>query len=244
MKNRAILIFIFLSISILSNAQMLPQKVFEGTINGKIPIILTLNFNGNTVYGNVVYKKKGIPISVIGSLTENTLFLHELMPDGNVTGNYSADLKGNKIIGIWSAIKRDAKELPLSLFKIKEQNIPKKKVTDVTGTYCYAFGEDGGSGNLWVQQIGKDKVAISFDNITSAPAYNMAEVDKTILKLVNNQAVYSNKEYGKCKFIITFLENGARVNFADDSYDCGFGHNASTEGSYMRVNSKKPEFGN
>ena len=244
MKNRNFLTIICLLISILSNAQMLTQKVFEGTINGKIPIILTLNFNGNTVYGNVVYKKKGIPISVIGSLTENTLFLHELMPDGNVTGNYSADLKGNKIIGIWSAIKRDAKELSLSLSKTKEQNIPKKNITDVTGAYHYVFGEDGGSGNLLVQQIGKDKVAISFDNVTSAPAFNMATVEKTVLKLVNNQAVYSNKENGKCKFIITFLENAVRVDYVDESYDCGFGSNATTQGSYIKLNGNKPKFDN
>jgi hypothetical protein len=239
---KKILVFIFLLISTLSFSQTITQKTFDGNINGKIPITLTLNFDGGTVFGNVVYKKKGIPISVIGYQSKNTLFLHELMPDGQATGIYSAEMKGDKITGTWNAIKANAKDLSLSLSKTQEQNIPRKSLKSVTGTYRYSFGEDGGAGEMLVQQIGNDKVAISFNNVTSAPAYNMASIGRTVLKYTNNQAIYSNQEFGKCKFKITFLENGARVDFMEDAYDCGFGHNASTEGNYIRVNSSLPKF--
>lgn len=236
------LTFITLLISTLSFSQTITQKTFDGHINGKIPIILTLNLDGGTVLGNVVYKKKGIPISVIGSQSKNTLFFHELMPDGQVTGIYSAELKGDKITGTWNAIKPNAKDLSLALSKTQEQSIPRKVLKSVTGTYRYSFGEDGGAGEMLVQQIGNDKIAISFNNVTAAPAYNLASIEKTVLKYANNQAIYSNQEYGKCKFKITFLENGARVDFMEDAYDCGFGHNASTEGNYIRVNSSVPKF--
>lgn len=239
---KKILILIFLLISTLSFSQTITQKNFDGNINGKIPISLTLNFDGGTVFGNVIYKKKGIPISVIGSQSKNTLFFHELMPDGQVTGIYSAELKGDKITGTWNAIKANAKDLSLSLSKTQEQSLPRKTLKSVTGTYKYSFGDDGGAGEMLVQQIGSDKVAISFNNVTSAPAYNMATIDKTVIKYTNNQAIYSNQEYGKCKFKITFLENGARVDFMENAYDCGFGHNASTEGNYIRVNSSVPKF--
>ncbi len=239
---KRVITFIFLLISTFSFSQTITQKTFDGNINGKIPIILTLNFDGGTVFGNVVYKKKGIPISVIGYQSKNTLFIHELMPDGQATGIYSAELKGDKITGTWNAIKVNAKDLSLSLSKTQEQSLPRKSLKSVTGTYKYSFGDDGGSGEMLVQQIGNDKIAISFNNVTAAPAYNMATVEKTILKYANNQAIYSKQEYGKCKFKITFLENGARVNFMEDAYDCGFGHNASTEGNYIRVNSSLPKF--
>jgi hypothetical protein len=233
---------LLLFISTITKAQNLTQKIFDGNINGKIPITLTLTFDGGTVFGNVIYKKKGIPISVIGYQSKNTIFMHELMPDGQTTGIYSAELNGDKITGNWNAIKINAKDLPLSLTKTKEQNIPRKVLKSVTGTYKYSFGEEGGAGEMLVQQIGNNKIAISFNNVTSAPAYNMAVVGKTILKYANNQVIYSNQEFGKCKFKITFLENGARVDFIEDSYDCGFGHNASTEGNYIRVNSSIPKF--
>jgi hypothetical protein len=237
-------LLILLLISTLAQSQTFNQKIFDGSINGKIPIILTLNFSGQAVYGNVIYKKKGIPISVVGRISENSLFLYELMPNGDVTGIYSAVLKQDKITGTWSAAKRDAKGLSLSLIKTKEQNTSRKALKDVTGSYKYSFGEEGGSGNLQVQQIGNNKVAIGFENVTAAPGYNLAYIDKTILKLINNQATYENNEFGKCKFIITFLENSAVVDYSENSFDCGFGHNAYVSGSYMKVSSQKPKFEN
>ncbi|MDZ7897441.1 MAG: hypothetical protein U5N85_05360 [Arcicella sp.] len=235
-------LFILLLISTLALSQTISQKVFEGSINSKIPIILTLNFSGETVYGNVVYKKKGIPISVIGGISDNNLFLYELMPNGIITGIYSAVLKQNKIMGTWSVPKQDSKGTALSLIKTKEQNVSKKSLKDVTGSYKYSFGEENAMGNLYVQQIGGNKIAISFDNIMDPPGYNGASISKTVLKLANNQAIYESNEFGKCKFIITFLEGGATVYYEGNSFDCGFGHNAYVSGSYIKVSSQKPKF--
>jgi hypothetical protein len=242
MKINQLFLCILLFISALTNAQDISTKTFDGNINGKIPITLTLTFDKGTVFGNVVYKKKGIPITIIGYQTENTLFCHELMPDGQVTGIYSATIKGDKITGIWNAVNSKARDLTLSLNKVKEQVIPRKILKSVTGTYRYSFGEEGGAGEMLVQQMGADRIAISFSNVTAAPAYNIAEIGKTVLKYTNNKAIYSNNEYGKCKFIITFLENGARVDFVENAYECGFGHNASTEGNYIRINSSIPKW--
>lgn len=239
---KSVITVTILLFSTLSFSQTITQKTFDGNINGKIPIILTLNFDGGTVFGNVVYKKKGIPISVIGEQSDGSLYFHELMPDGQITGKYLVKLNANKLTGKWFGVKLNAKDFPLSLIKTQEQSIPQKSLKSVTGTYKYSFGEDGGEGEMLVQQIGNDKIAISFNNVTAAPAYNMATIEKTVLKYANSQAIFSNQEYGKCKFKIRFLENGARVNFMDDAYDCGFGHNASTEGNYIRVNSSVPKF--
>jgi hypothetical protein len=227
---KSVITVTILLFSTLSFSQTITQKTFDGNINGKIPILLTLNFDGGTVFGNVVYKKKGIPISVIGEQSDGSLYFHELMPDGQITGKYLVKLNANKLTGKWFGVKLNAKDFPMSLIKTQEQSIPQKSLKSVTG------------GEMLVQQIGNDKIAISFNNVTAAPAYNMATIEKTVLKYANSQAIFSNQEYGKCKFKIRFLENGARVNFMEDAYDCGFGHNASTEGNYIRVNSSVPKF--
>jgi hypothetical protein len=235
-------IAILLTINTLAFSQNLSQKVFEGTINGKIQVILTLNFDENVVFGNVVYKKKGLPITVIGSMTEGNYFLNELMPDGSVTGVYSATPNGDNLTGTWFPATTNGKELTLKLKKTAEQNVQQKAIFDVTGTYGYQFGKAGASGDLRVQQIGKDKIAVSFLCVTSSPAYNQAILNKTMLKLVGNKAIYSSAEFGNCKFVITFFENGAEIDYLENGYECGFGHNASTAGNYFKTNSNVPKF--
>gem|GEM_PF-4399794 len=186
MKPLKLSLFIQL-ITITGFAQKLTQRVYEGQINGKIPIVLTLTNDGNVVYGHVVYVKKGVPIAVIGAQTSGQLFLNELMADGKVTGGYSATIKGDKITGMWFGAKRDAKELTLSLAKTQEKMVAKKTIKDVTGSYSYSFGA-GGAGNLRVQQLTPDQIAVSFMNVGSAPAYNQAVINKTVLKLIDNRA--------------------------------------------------------
>lgn len=216
-------------------AQELTERVFEGTINGKIPVKLTLVSDGEVAYGSVVYTKKGVPISVVGTLENGNFFLNELLPNGQVSGVYSGTTKADSMVGMWSAPKIDAKELPLDLRLLQQKSVKRPALKNVAGTYAYAFGKDGSVGNMRVAQPKPGQISVSFDNVTGAPARNQATISKTTLKLVNNQAVYSSSEFGKCKFTITFLENGARVSYTDEAYQCGFGNAATVTGNYIRT---------
>ncbi len=224
------------------SAQSLTQRTYEGTINAKIPIVLTVLPDGEAVFGTVVYKKKGVPITLVGSLTEGNLFLQELMPDGAVTGIYSLEPKESGWTGSWSVPKRDAKELAVVLKETTKTTAPTKLLPNLTGTYVYSFGEEAGSGELKAMHTSPTKITIAVEAISGAPSYNMATIEKTTLTLKGNTALYTNEEFGKCRLLFTFGENTVRVDYVDGAYACGFGHNASASGSYVRINASKPTF--
>ncbi len=235
----AFLCFIF---SVNLSGQERIQKTFEGTINGTIPVVLTLTQDGSAVFGNVVYKKKGIPITVVGNINEGMLFANELMADGIVTGTYSGEIKGETIAGSWFAPKNNSKELKLNLRQTGSGNAARKALPDLTGTYFYSFGKDNGSGELKIIQSDPSKITLSFDCINGPPAYNMAMINKTALKLNGNVAVYENNEFGKCKIKLVFEANTVQVDYVGDAYECGFGNAASVVGNYIKIKNNKPVF--
>ena len=240
--NRFVPLLFLLLFSVNLSAQSLIQRTYEGTLSAKIPIILTITQDGEALFGTVVYKKKGVPITVVGSLTEGTIFLHELMRDGTVTGIYSLEPKGSGWQGTWRAPKRDTKELVVSLKETAKISAAPKPLPTLTGTYAYSFGDEAGSGELKVMQESPTKITIVVDAVTGAPSYNMATIEKTTLTLKGNKAVYKNDDFGTCKLLFTFGENTVRVDYVEGAYECGFGHNASASGSFVRINASKPTF--
>lgn len=223
-------------------AQPLTKRTYEGTINANIPIVLTLTQDGQALFGTVVYKKKGIPLPVVGKLEEGTMFLHELMGNGNVTGIYSLSSKAGAWTGSWSAPKRDAKEMKVALQEAGKTSEPSRPLADVTGTYAYSFGKDQGLGEVLVQQLSSNKIILSANAVTAAPAYNMAVIEKITLSLRGNRAIYQTSDFGNCKMQFTFRNNTIQVDYLDRAYECGFGHNASVAGNYIRTKTTRPTF--
>ncbi len=216
------------------------RQSYEGFINNKIPINLELTFDGNLVYGTLTYKKVGQPIKVIGTLEQENVLLHEFATKADITGVFYGIKKGHEINGSWSS--PSGKEMSFNLKNTAVTPFDKPTNKSATGSYAYSFGKDGATGNLYVQQIGKDKVIVEMQAVKGPPSYNQAIIEKTSLKLVNNEAFYENKEFGKCKLKISFFEGGANIIYLDDAYDCGFGNAASVVGNYLKFDSKAPKF--
>jgi hypothetical protein len=225
-------------------AQSLTQCTYEGSITGSIPITLTLTQDGQALFGTVVYKKKGVPIRVVGKLESGSLFLHELLDKGAVTGIYSLSKQGQQgeWKGIWNAPKPNAKDLEVTLREVARTTVPRKVQPDLMGTYTYSFGKEAGSGELRVLPSGPGKIALSANAVTGRPAYNMAIIDKITLSLNGNRALYQTREFGNCKLLFTFHEKAVQVDYIDGAYECGFGHNATVAGNYLRTQTAKPIF--
>lgn len=243
MINRIFRVFLLLfslfsSFSFAQNS--LSKETFDGLINNKIPILMTLTFDDNLIYGTLVYKRVGQAIKVVGSLENGNVLLHEFDSKTEVTGIYYGTKKGDEITGFWSKPNSE-KEMSFNLKKASEIKIESAPI-NTTGTYNYSFGKEAGTGSLYVNQISKDKIIVEMQALRGAPSYNQAIIEKTTLKLNGNQALYENNEFGKCKLKIIFFEGGATIVYQDEAFECGFGNAATVAGNYLKYDSKVPKF--
>jgi hypothetical protein len=238
--KRIFLLVVFLLIEGFSFAQKkLSQQTYEGLIN-KFPISLSLTFDANLVYGTLVYKRIGQPIKVIGSLEGDEFSLHEFGEKTEITGLYYGIKKGDEINGTWSS--PNGKEMKFSVKKTASIEIEKLELKSVSGSYAYSFGKDGGTGNMYVQQLSKDKIVLEIQAVKGPPSFNQAIIEKKSLKLVRNEAIYENSKFGKCLIKLSFFEGGANIIYLNEAYDCGFGNAASVVGKYFKFDSKAPKF--
>lgn len=238
--KRIFLLVVFLLIEGFSFAQKkLSQQTYEGLIN-KFPISLSLTFDANLVYGTLVYKRIGQPIKVIGSLEGDEFSLHEFGEKTEITGLYYGIKKGDEINGTWSS--PNGKEMKFSVKKTASIEIEKLELKSVSGSYAYSFGKDGGTGNMYVQQLSKDKIVLEIQAVKGPPSFNQAIIEKKSLKLVRNEAIYENSKFGKCLIKLSFFEGGANIIYLNEDYDCGFGNAASVVGNYFKFDSKAPKF--
>lgn len=238
--KRIFLLVVFLLIEVFCFAQTkLSQKTYEGLIN-KFPISLSLTFDANLVYGTLIYKRVGQPIKVIGSLESDKFSLYEFGEKTEITGFYFGTKKGDEISGTWSS--PNGKEMKFSVIKTASIEIEKPELKSVTGSYAYSFGKDGETGNMYVQQVEKDKIILEIQAVKGPPSYSQAIIEKTSLKLVRNEAIYENNEFGKCLLKLSFFEGGANIIYLNDAYDCGFGNAVSVVGKYFKFDIKAPKF--
>lgn len=217
-------------------------RVYEGHV-GNYPVSLTLTTADNLAYGTLVYTRSGIPIQVVGTLYGSSLLMHEFDKKGNVMGVYNGKRTSKGFLGLWSSPSAAGPEMPFDLTG-GITNKPEKplKLTDLTGTYEYNFGPKASSATLYVQQLDARKIWMAMQGVSGEPARHLAIIDRTMLRLSGNQAIYTSAEKGKCAIKLTFFNNGACVDFLNDSANCGFGDAATVRGNYVRTNSQTPLF--
>ncbi len=91
---------------------------YEGTIDGKYGIVMTLTFsNSGEVSGQYYYKSKKSPILLQGSINSDGVLILEEKVNEKVTGNFTGKWSGSEYSGLWISADGD-KELP---FKVMEQ---------------------------------------------------------------------------------------------------------------------------
>ncbi len=234
------LLFFCASFFQLFGQKQLIQSKFEGTINGRFPIIMNLIFDDNLVEGTLIYKKVGLPIKIIGSIDNNEFTLNEFDTNTQITGTFIAEITGRRLVGYW--FSPDGKQMSFVAGQTEEAFAPTKKPFPLSGNYAYNLGKDSGSGSLYVQQVSQDKIIIEMQAVGSSPSFNQATIEKTEISVKNNVAYYENKEYGNCKLKLSFTEGGASVIYMPNGFDCGFGNAVSVVGNYLKFDTKNPKY--
>ncbi|MCB0700715.1 MAG: hypothetical protein H6551_06990 [Chitinophagales bacterium] len=210
---------------------------WQGNLDGRIPVLIWYKEQQGYLFGSLYYTDQKTPkeIKLIGESDSTSHRLLEFMPTGDITGIWQLSTSSSSAEGTWYAPTTDrsynvsAMHID-SAVTISDFANPK----NISGKYAYMYGEDRGAGSLTVTEE-KGSATLNFDNVTAAPAYNLATLETQPLPLINKTVTYSSNEFGECKFTVRFFKGFAVVRYIDGKGDCGFGHNAHVDGIYMKL---------
>lgn len=206
-----------------TNTTAIPNftKSFEGTINGKYGIIMTLTKNTGNLSGTYTYKSQGTPIKISGTIDDNgNLTINEFNDKGNMTGIFKGQLSSSNIIGQWT--KPDgSKTMPFSISEstnsettiAKTESNKSDDYSNWSGTYYDQFGR-----SLKITGPASDG-AVKFE-LTPQNNASCAEDVWTGTAYLTSSAVANYTEDGsECHFNFTFNPGQIEVH----EYDCSHG---------------------
>lgn len=208
-------------------------KYFEGTIDDKYGITMTLNKSAKNLSGTYSYKSQRKPMKISGTTDDNDFFiLNEFNEKGNMTGVFKGKYSDGLIIGEWS--KPDGiKTMP---FSIKETTINDISITEKeskklddnsnwTGTYIDEYDR-----TLKIIGPASDG-AVKFELTPQNSESCQEDVWKGTAYLTKSYvANYSNRN-GDCHLNLTFNPGQIEVR----EYDCGHGACSPFDGFYTKV---------
>ncbi|HET6512672.1 MAG TPA: hypothetical protein VFH43_10805 [Candidatus Kapabacteria bacterium] len=116
---------------------------------------------------------------------------------------------------------------------------------EVTGTFQDCFSEEY-CNEIKIQALGKNKLRVSFEGYypwANGEGANVGFVTG-VARIDADTAVFSSTEFEEeCRIIIRFKQPGQiEVEHVTPSFNCGFGANVMVDGTYKKVDSKKPKF--
>ena len=112
--------------------------------------------------------------------------------------------------------------------------------TQANGTYGYRQNE------IKILALGHNKLRIQMDltfeyKSPAGPTANTGEASGEAT-IENDTAVFYPSDDHKCKITIKFLAGNKIKVSEDNTIDCGFGMNVTSEGTYTKTKAGKPKF--
>jgi hypothetical protein len=214
---------------------------WKGKLGGKIPVFVHYQLEGDLVVGEITYlkTKKKTPIRLIGEVHNGSFYrLLEYDPKGTITGIIEGNVIKGAFTGKWIAPSTQ-KELALNLQSsdslIVKRNF-KARPDQLFGTYAYAYGEEGYSGQLEISEAENgeaDFYLISLTSLNMGP--NIAEIERDRVKLEGDHFTYTIPYSESCEVRVDFYKDFARVQYLNGDCPGQFGHNATVEGIFVKV---------
>ena len=126
---------------------------------------------------------------------------------------------------------------------------PSVPASEVNGTFRRNFtGKYKGSASeIRILALGKGKLKVAFDLVypfTDGTGELSANVGQAsgVANISGDTAVYRSDEFGECTITIRFVKPGTISVEEEGGSNCGFGHNVTAAGTYIRSSEQKPTF--
>jgi len=219
---------------------------FTGHINNKIPVSLWYTLQDSLICGKLVYTgtREKKPIRIVGYLSNDGAFIEEFLPDGMLSGIWQGQITGNSFTGTWTD-PATGKQMRFSQQRSETDSVFADDLFtagDITGSYNYNYGGDGGMGTVHARKLGSH-VVYNIEVVGHAPGYNQAIVEDDTLELTGNTAIYTaTNETGACSYRIRFFKNFLVIDSPRDEYDCEFGAGTTVTGIYLKTDSDYTSF--
>jgi hypothetical protein len=209
-------------------------KTYEGFIDSKYEIIMTLTKKSGELNGTYTYKTHGVAMKLSGTIEENGNFsLDEYNPTGKVTGMFKGKLESTNITGNWS--KADGTHaMPFSL---AETNNLESSYTKADHTETEEWMDD------WTGKYENDgnSLKIKGPDKNGAVNFEFLQVGETcegsgltgIAYLTKSWLANYSEEKGNCQ--ISFTYNSDQIEIMET--ECSDYHGAtcgSFDGIYKR----------
>ena len=121
--------------------------------------------------------------------------------------------------------------------------------SEVNGTFRHTFSGKfkGSSSEIKILALGKGKLKIMFDLVypfvdgTGELSANLGQA-MGVATIEGDTAVYKPEDGEDCTITIKFVKPGRISVEQDGASSCGFGHNVTAAGNYVRASTAKPQF--
>jgi len=109
----------------------------------------------------------------------------------------------------------------------------------LAGTFSYSLGSDKASGTVLVYPETDNTILLYVDLNRGAPSYNMGSLFGR-LKIEGDKGTFETQDKG-CRWTMKFLNDTLTIATIEKSYECGFGHGVTVDGTYKRKSTQVPE---
>ncbi len=210
-----------------------------GYLQKNVPVFIHYQKVDEVISGEIIYLNTAAqkPIKLIGTIDEgNNYRLLEFENSGNITGIITGKSENGQFVGNWFS-PRTRKSLDLKL-TAKDTSIVSEKLTantsDLFGTYNYQYSKEGNMGTLSLEKLGNGKAIFSLNAVTSAPARNLADIEKDTVDINQGKIVYKVPYSENCEITVMFYKGFAHAFYSKGPCDAVFGHNATAEGIFLK----------
>lgn len=113
-------------------------------------------------------------------------------------------------------------------------------VKSLTGTYRNRWGE------FKIQGLGVNRLHVQFNGTYPYKANGEMTANtgtgEGMTTLKGNLAIFVPQDTKGCSISLTFVGQKLIVKQSGSDFDCGFGHNVTADGTYLKRSSRPPKF--